>query len=177
MTLPFEPPARPTPLLNSAFRPLTLEDSYPCPLCLGGQVEALLLTDAFACGQCRHIFTAELPHQQVCVSDSPQPIRWHWTGQAWKVIRPTTQAMTQVISWLAVGLIIFPATLVWFGGYLFPPLSPAPGELPFATLWAGLTLIAHSGVVLWLLAVYYQLPVYLAATIRAWKYQYLSPLN
>jgi hypothetical protein len=100
-------------------------------------------------------------------------MRWDWTGKSWKTMRPT-QHITQTISWVAGLLVCLPATLVWLGGYLFPPLSSSPGELPFATLWAGLTLAAHGIVVLWLLASYYQLPVYLGAMIRSWKYQYLS---
>ncbi|NJN21295.1 MAG: hypothetical protein HC812_09005 [Leptolyngbya sp. RL_3_1] len=167
-------PSRPTPLLDDQFRPLNLADHYACPLCLQGQVQSLFLTEALACQRCRHIFTVDLPNQQIRVTDSPDSMGWAWTGKTWKIIRPAAQRLTQTIGWVAGLLIGLPATLVWLGGYLFPPLSSSPGELPFAVLWAGLTLVAHSVVVLWLLASYYQLPVYLGAMIRAWKYQYLS---
>lgn len=171
MTVFSELPARPTPLLDDQCRPLTLEDNYPCPLCLRGQLQALSLMEAIACQSCRHILTVDLPNQQVCVVDSPQPMRWRWTGSNWQTVRPTHQAITQTIWWGAGLLISLPATLVWLGGYLFPPLPSSQGELPFATLWAGLTLVAHGVVVAWLLANYYQLSVYLAATLRSWQYQ------
>ncbi len=130
--------------------------------------------EAFACQSCRHILTVDLPHQQICVADSLQPIHWRWTGNAWQTVRPTTKALTQTIWWVAAGLICLPATLVWVAGYVFPPLPSSQEALPFANLWAGITLGAHGIVVIWLLANYYQLPIYLAATLRSWKYQYLS---
>lgn len=134
--------------------------------------------EAIACQSCRHILTVDLPNQQVSVADRPQPMRWRWTGNTWQTVRPTppalTQTLGQTLGWVAGGLISLPATLVWLGGYLFPPLPSSQGQLPFATLWAGLTLVAHGVVVFWLLASYYQLPVYLAATLRSWQSQYLS---
>lgn len=134
----------------------------------------MLLMEVLSCERCRHILTVDLPAQQVCVVDSPQAMRWRWTGRAWQTVRPAAQRITQTIWWVAGGLLGLPAALVWVAGYIFPPLPAPQGELPFSTLWTGLTLAAHGVLVVWLLASYYQLPIYLAATIRSWKYQYLN---
>lgn len=147
-------------------RPLSLDDSFPCPVCRQGKIEALVLTEAFACEFCRHILSANLPEQQVKIVDSSQPLTWLWNGTRWRLARgENAQELSAIVLLTATMLIVIPAGIVWLSGALFPPLEPT-SAVPFATLWAGITLAAHLGFVLWLIGEYYQIPFYVAAKIR-----------
>ncbi|RZM77300.1 hypothetical protein [Leptolyngbya iicbica] len=158
----------------STQRPLSLDSAFPCPICRQGTIEAIILTDAFACEFCRHILAANLAQQQVQVVDSSQPLTWGWNGQRWQVMRgDKAQELSMLICILAVVLIVIPASLVWLSGVLFPPLTPTTG-LPFSTLWAIITLTAHLTFVLWLVGEYYQIPLYIAAKIRIARSRYSS---
>ncbi|NEQ44568.1 MAG: hypothetical protein F6K00_13800 [Leptolyngbya sp. SIOISBB] len=147
-------------------RLLNLNEAFPCPICRQGRLEAIVLTDAFACQFCRHIFSANLPEQQVQVVDSSQPLTWRWHGQGWRLVRSeNAQELSALVLFTAAVLMIIPASLVWLSGALFPPLTPTEG-MPFSTLWAIVTFGAHLSVVLWLVGEYYQVPLYIAAKMR-----------
>jgi hypothetical protein len=150
----------------STERPLDLNSTFPCPVCRQGKIQALILTDAFACEACRHILSANLAQQQVQVLDSSQPLIWGWNGQRWRLIRGNeAQELLALVLFAAASLMIFPAGLVWLSGKLFPPLSP-PSSISFSTAWAIVTFVAHLSFVLWLIGEYYQIPLYVAAKIR-----------
>lgn len=143
-----------------------MNEAFPCPICRQGTIEAIVLTDAFACQFCRHILSANLLEQQVQVVDSSQPLTWVWNGQSWRLVRgENAQELSALVFFIAAVLIILPAGLVWLSGALFPPLTPAEG-MPFSTLWAVITFGAHLSFVLWLIGEYYQIPLYIAAKIR-----------
>lgn len=147
-------------------RPLNLDDSFPCPICRQGKIEALVLTEAFACEFCRHILSADLPAQQVQVVDSSQPLTWLWNGQRWRLTRgDNAQELSVLVLLTAAVLIVIPAGIVWLSGTLFPPLHQT-NAVPFSTVWALVTLGAHLAFVLWLIGEYYQIPFYVAAKIR-----------
>jgi hypothetical protein len=155
----------PTPAAGPASRPLGLGDHWPCPLCRQGQLEALVLTDAFACDFCRHILSADIQQQQVQVVDSSQPMAWRWTGEGWRSLHHPDTQLTPLI-WIAAGLLLLvPSSLVAVASYLFPPLNPTPGP-SFGEVWASLTLACHVAIVLWLLGEHYQVPMYVAAKVR-----------
>lgn len=150
----------------SAERPLNLDEAFPCPICREGTIEAIVLTEAFACECCRHILSANLSEQQVQVVDSSQPLTWLWNGQRWRLVRrENAQEISTLVLLSAALLIVIPASVVWLAGELFPPLTPTTG-IPFSRLWAMITLGAHLSFVLWLVGEYYQIPLYLAAKIR-----------
>ncbi|MEM6435938.1 MAG: hypothetical protein AAF773_19110 [Cyanobacteria bacterium P01_D01_bin.115] len=152
-------------------RSLNLDDSFPCPVCRQGQIEAIVLTEAFSCSFCRHILAANLDDQQVKVVDSSQPLLWEWTGQKWQLVRGEDAGELSLLVLLtAVVLTIIPASLVWLSGLIFPPLEQT-SSLTFSTLWALITLFAHLGFVLWLVGEYYQLPFYVAAKVRVLRFQ------
>lgn len=147
-------------------RPLGWHDAYPCPICRHGQVEAMVLTEAFACNFCRHILSANLKQQQVQVLDSTQAIAWQWDGSQWRIARGNKHAnISGLVILTSVILVALPASLVGVAGFVFPPASPTPG-IAFSTIWALLTLAAHTCLVLWLIAEYYQIPFYIATRIR-----------
>jgi len=146
-------------------RPLSLNDSFPCPVCRQGNIEAIALMEAFACEFCRHILSANLPDQQVKVVDSSQPLTWLWNGTRWQLARgENEQELSALVLFTAAVLIVIPASIVWLSGALFPPLQPS--AVPFSTVWALITLAAHLSFVLWLIGEYYQIPFYVAAKIR-----------
>jgi len=156
----------------SPERPLNLDGAFPCPICRQGTIEAIVLTDAFACEFCRHILSANLADQQVQVVDSTQPLTWGWNGQRWRLVRgDDAQELSMLVYLTAVVLMVIPAGLVWLSGVLFPPLTPSSG-LPFSSVWAIITFAAHLSVVLWLIGEYYQIPLYVAAKVRIARSRY-----
>ena len=151
-------------------RPLNLNDSYRCPICASGQLSAMVLTDAFACNFCRHIFTANLLNQSVQVVDTAQPMVWFWTGERWRTHRKGNAQVTLTVCLMALLLSCVPALLIALSSYIFPPLHPAEG-LRFTTLWAGLALLVHEGMVLWLIAEHYQWPWYVSTKVRLQRWE------
>lgn len=147
-------------------RSLDLKDCYPCPVCRQGHIQALVLTDAFACGHCQHILSVDLQQQEVSLIDSPQKITWIWEGQRWKVKRGNHSAnLSAIVLVAAVLLTVLPSGLVWLSGLLFPPLSTT-SSVTFSMMWALLTFLTHLGLVLWLIGEHYQIPFYVATRVR-----------
>ncbi|NER80441.1 MAG: hypothetical protein F6K42_12865 [Leptolyngbya sp. SIO1D8] len=156
-------------MVTKAQRPLDLGCSYPCPVCRHGDIQALVLTDAFSCDFCRHILSVDLKRQQVQVVDGPQAISWVWDGQRWRLANGTRdQDVNGLVIIAALFLIVFPASLVWLAGFIFPPLTPS-SKIAFSTIWALLTFLAHLGLVLWLVGEYYQIPFYVATKVRLFR--------
>ncbi len=150
-------------------RPLSLKDSYRCPICATGQLSELVLMDAFSCNFCRHIFTANLLNQSIQVVDTAQPVVWFWTGDRWHSHRRGNAQVTVTICLVALVLSCLPAALIALSSYLFPPLQPTTG-VQFSMVWAGLALFLHGGMVLWLIAEHYQWPWYVSAKVRLYRW-------
>lgn len=154
-------------------RPLDLSDSYPCPVCRQGQIEAIVLTEAFSCRFCRHILSADIEAQQVKVVDSAQPLTWFWNGQRWRLVRgDKAEELTGLVIFTAVVLTVVPASLVWLSGAIFPPLEQS-SQMPFSVAWALITFLSHLIFVLWLIGEYYQIPFYVAAKVRVLRLRLL----
>lgn len=144
---------------------LDFKDVYPCPICRHGEIAGLVLTDAFACNFCRHIFTADLEENTLRVEDSSQPLSWRWNGRHWQSVHREDFDLTLVIWVVGLALVVFPPTLVWFSYGSFRQVTPASYAF-FPTFWTGLTLVCHLLLVGWLLAEHYQFPLYIAGKIR-----------
>lgn len=147
------------------FAALDYEHRYQCPVCNHGQLSPLALMDAFGCDFCRHIFTSNLREQSICLADAGQPLSWRWTGQGWRPAHHPDLDFTLGIWLLSLGLTLLPTSLIGLSYQLFPPLESSPGA-EFPVLWLTLVFLAHSGLSLWILAEYYQVPVYLAWKLR-----------
>lgn len=146
-------------------RSLNYQQTYQCPICRHGEIEALTLMDAFACNFCRHIFTANLKEQSIHVEDSSQPMTWRWNGRNWQAVTQTDFDLTLVIWIVAVSLVVLPPGLIWLSSHTFPPLDQSSGAW-FPTFWIALTFICHFSFVAWLMAEHYQIPWYVAGKVR-----------
>lgn len=143
---------------------LSYEGTYSCPICRHGEIQALFLTEAFACNFCRHIFTANEAAQTLQVVDSAQPMGWRWSGQHWRSLSQNTD-LTVLIWIIGLLLMVVPPGVLWLGLYIFPPLPGSPGaQLPYA--WVLLTFLTHASIVLWLAIEHYQPPLYVMAKLR-----------
>ncbi|MBT9314923.1 hypothetical protein [Leptothoe spongobia] len=150
---------------GSSLRTLNYDDTYTCPVCGHGELSVLTLTDAFACSFCRHIFTANLDAQSLQMVDGVQPLVWFWTGERWRHNQRPDGHVTAVVWSFALAIACLPALLVIASNYMFPPIDNA-GLNQFSLIWTVATLLAHAGIVLWLIAEHYQWPWYVTAKIK-----------
>jgi hypothetical protein len=129
----------------------------------------MLMMEAWACNFCRHILSQEGSQPILRLEDSNlSDCRWRWQGQGWQAVRPGGGEVTAAIWGIAFTLMILPVGLLWLTYHTFPPL---PGSSwPFPTLWMGLTIAAHLGIVLWILLNHYQIAPYLNWQWRRGRY-------
>lgn len=145
---------------------LDYRDVYPCPICRHGDLSALLMTEAFSCNFCRHIFTANVEENTVRVEDSSQPLNWRWNGRSWQAVHRDDLDLTLVLWIIGVVLIVFPPSLVHV---ICQSMRP-----PFTALtslaWTTVTFLLHTTLVLWLLAEHYHFAPYVSgkAQLRTW---------
>lgn len=144
---------------------LSYENSFLCPVCRHGEITGLVLTEAFACNFCRHIFTANLHEQSVQVVDSSQPMSWRWNGRGWQVAYQDDLNLTIVIWLVGVALVVLPSAIVGLSAYTFPALPGSPWAW-FPTVWLGCTFLVHFLLVTWLMVEHYQLPLYVSTKVR-----------
>jgi hypothetical protein len=144
---------------------LNYQETYICPVCRHGQIEALTLMDAFACNFCRHIFTANLREQTIHVEDSSQPMTWRWTGRQWQSANQPDFDLTIVIWLVGISLVILPPMLLWLPLQAFPPLDGSRGAW-FPVFWIALTFVLHLIFVSWLILEHYQVPLYVSLKVR-----------
>jgi hypothetical protein len=126
----------------------------------------MLMMEAWSCNFCRHILSQEGSQAILRLEDSQWvDCRWRWRGQSWQVVRPGGAEMTAVVWGMALILTVLPAGVLGLAYYTFPPL-PDSGWPWFPLFWLGLTLVAHLGIVLWILFNHYQVSPYLS-----WQWQ------
>lgn len=150
---------------DNLLRTLDYHDTYACPVCGHGELSLLTLTEAFACNFCRHIFSVNLASQSLQMIDSAQPMVWFWTGERWRHNRRSDSHVTAVVWSFALAIACLPALLIILSNYMFPPID-SEGPNQFSIIWTLITLLAHAGIVLWLIAEHYQWPWYVTTKIR-----------
>ncbi|MGF1600788.1 MAG: hypothetical protein ACFCU8_02010 [Thermosynechococcaceae cyanobacterium] len=152
---------------KSVWRSLQDDDSYPCPFCRQGQVQCLYLMEAFSCGLCDRVFSANLPHQSLTLETGAgsRALRWYWSGDGWQSERQRASSPMLVLQLLTVAFALLPPLLIGVPAYLFPPL-PSQDTVSFPVIWAILTGVIHVAMMLWLWLEYYQLPVWVILRIR-----------
>ncbi|MEB3359525.1 MAG: hypothetical protein VKK04_22560 [Synechococcales bacterium] len=160
-----QPTTPPSPNRCGQAVPLSPQSVHICPVCRHGHISQITLMDAFACDFCRHIFSVAYTNQTVQVVDSSQPMGWLWTGKSWRPLHRSDTNLTLTIWLIGVALVVLPFALVWMANYLFPPL-PGSRWAWVSTVWIISTFCTHFGMVAWLLAEHYQLPLYVSSRIR-----------
>jgi hypothetical protein len=81
--------------------------SYPCPCRRQAKLVPIILTDAFGCDRCPHMFVMEEEGRLVeqLTLGYPYPRAWRWTGEAWRLIRPQQDHWFWLLMWaLALAL-------------------------------------------------------------------------
>jgi hypothetical protein len=151
--------ALPNPESQSPGQVLGFDGEYSCPICGHGKLSALLLTEAFACDFCRHIFSANLPEQSVQVVDSPQPLAWRWRAGRWRSLTHQDPSLDVIVWIFFTALTILPAGLVALSAYVFPTVQ-ADGSYSFSWLWAVATFLVHLLMALRFVTEHYQWPWY-----------------
>lgn len=143
---------------------INYQGTYPCPVCHFGQISALPLMDAFACGFCNQIFTANLEKQQLEMPSRQPPLIWRWNGKNW------TRTHLEVLGWgywlAAVALIVIPTSVIGLSAYNLHP-TPSTPLFWVPIVWTGLTFLSHLGIIIWLIIEIYQFPV--EAYLRAMR--------
>ncbi len=89
---------------------LDRDQSYPCPVCRRGHLNAITLTEAWGCSDCQEIFEQQTANViQKLTAPYPHQASWQWTGKSWERQRLLTKPdrMRKVIG--AITLII----LIW----------------------------------------------------------------
>ncbi|WP_218079571.1 hypothetical protein [Anthocerotibacter panamensis] len=159
-----------TPVSHAHKLPIEYHDVYPCPVCRHGEVSAIILTDAFACNFCRHIFTCTPEEGVMRVEDSSQPLSWRWNGKAWNSLRHEDLDLTLVIWGVGLAVVILPPTLVFFSCW---SLWANPHTSPLTFLWTIITFLAHFFLISWMLAEHYQMAPYVSGKVhlREWLEQ------
>lgn len=138
--------------------------AYRCPICRHGQIAAMPLMEAFGCNFCHQMFVPNFQQQSLRLADRSFPLIWYWNGHRWQGVpqRETWPAWATGV--LGTLLIVLPTLLMGVSIYLFPP-TPDSALAWFPLVWMGLTFIAHLGLVLNLMADFYQFPLW--AYLRA----------
>jgi hypothetical protein len=149
----------------SGLRALNDQETYICPVCRHGHISSLTLMDAFACDFCRHIFTVNLENQSIQVADSSQPMSWRWNGRGWMAAHHNDRNLTLAIWLVGIALVVLPSTIVCASAYMFPPL-PDSRWAWLSAVWCGVTIVVHLGMVSWLIAEHYQIPIYVMSKIQ-----------
>ncbi|MEM8613068.1 MAG: hypothetical protein AAGF93_13695 [Cyanobacteria bacterium P01_H01_bin.105] len=106
-----------------------------------------------------------LASQSLQMIDSAQPMVWFWTGERWRHNRRSDSHVTAVVWSFALAIACLPALLIILSNYMFPPID-SEGPNQFSIIWTLITLLAHAGIVLWLIAEHYQWPWYVTTKIR-----------
>lgn len=142
--------------------PLSLDRTYGCPVCRRGQLEAIVLMDAFGCGFCRNLFTVNLTQQTLILESSLQSVVWRWTGAKWQLLHQRDPDLTLLVWGVSTVLFVIPAGMIWLMAYLFPPLEGLSWT-SFSVLWGDLTWGIHLTIGVWLLLEHYQPAAYVTA--------------
>ena len=85
-----------------------LNQEYPCPYHRHGQLQQIVLTEAFGCNRCQRIFTIQADGYSIeeLGTNYLYQRRYYWNGTRWQILRP------------------FPNSTFWalltFGGFLLP---------------------------------------------------------
>lgn len=145
---------------------------YPCPLCRAGDISNMALMEAMSCNFCQQIFTIDLEKQELILPSRQPPLTWRWDGMNWKQPRLEGVELGWGYTVGALAFIALPTTLTGIIAYYLPPQPQQPFTW-VPCIWAFLTFLSHSSVIIWLFVEIYQIPV--ASYFRAMQQRLLNP--
>jgi hypothetical protein len=121
--------AQPQPLTN-----------YPCPCRRRAQLVPIILTDAFGCDRCPHIFVMEEEGRLVeqLTMGYPYPRAWRWTGETWRLIQSQQDRWFWLVMW-ALGLALTIGVLL-----TLPAMRALAGLALIGLAW-GLMVLVKTG--------------------------------
>lgn len=72
-----------------------LNQDYPCPCRCRGQLQQIVLTEAFGCNRCQRIFVLQSDGCSIeeLATNYVYPRRYTWNGTRWQVIRPCSHSI------------------------------------------------------------------------------------
>jgi hypothetical protein len=155
-------------------RDILFEEHYPCPACRRGQLESLFMVDAFSCGSCHHVFT--VVGRKLRLEDNVNPYQWRWNGTHWRSARHLSRDWLFATWIISIAFIAVPTGLIWLAHHTFPPLPGQQGA-GFPVFWTALVFTLHFSIAGFLLAEYFQLPLYITAKLfwQRWATRAFNP--
>jgi hypothetical protein len=137
----------------------------------------MVMMDAFSCGFCRHIFSANLTEQVLRVEDRVPQTAWRWQGDRWSSLNPVSVDLSIIVWMTSVFLFTIPSGVIWLSAYVFPPIGGLTWT-SFSIVWGEIVFSVHCLIAAWLLVEHYQLPSYVAARIAIDRLlQRISPIE
>jgi hypothetical protein len=126
--------------------PIDLQEQYPCPRCKRGNLQAILLTEAFGCDRCQQIFGLSEDNQTIeqLSTSYPYTKTWQWVAEGW---RSKDHGLSENYLPLVLGSLAIPLFMTfWLPRYF--QLPPGPGVV----LWITITflLMTLPSLMLWL---------------------------
>ncbi len=120
------------------------DDTYPCPCKKQGQLCPIVLTEAFGCSRCNHIFVIRSDGYTLEQLSSVYPYKqgWHWTGQEWTPIQPLVKASGCV--WMTGGFAGLLILILYLSGVFTRSLPPLD------MVWIVLGIVCFLALLVWL---------------------------
>jgi hypothetical protein len=137
---------------------LHLQDTYPCPVCRLGRIQAMSLMDVMACNTCQHMFALNLEKQCLSTVDYTSPLSWHWNGRNWIGSHVKGMKLGWEFWLISSIFVVLPPTLIGLLTYVSVKHS---GDAPplFSMVWLGLTFLLHLSLVGLSIVGFYRFPV------------------
>jgi hypothetical protein len=84
---------------------IDLSEKYPCPCCRG-QLQQIVLTEAFGCDRCQKIFALQSDGLGIEQTSSPYESCWQWNGKKWQVKSLPPRGSWVALAGLALAILI-----------------------------------------------------------------------
>jgi hypothetical protein len=83
---------------------IDLSEKYPCPCCRG-QLQQIVLTEAFGCDRCQKIFALQSDGLGIEQTSSPYQNCWQWNGKKWQAKATAPRGSWIIVMGLALTVV------------------------------------------------------------------------
>lgn len=97
---------------------IDLQQKYPCPCCRG-QINQIVLTEAFGCDRCQKIFVLQDDGYTIEQVSTLRPSRWGWDGQRWRSVNALALSSWSIATAILISLLFIASS--WY--FLLPERS------------------------------------------------------